>query len=123
MLFFQNSISRLKHHNYRHAQLLENDKLLLVVADRDGKLLIFLDTLAGMDGAIKRRKYIKVLHRDKIGQEFILAYEESKSTLVLCASTKVLTSFSGLHFHWLIECFSFIYTSLFLMKILDPCKP
>lgn len=43
-----------------------------------------------MDGAISRQKPIKVLHRDKIGQEFILAYEESKRMLVLCASTKVM---------------------------------
>jgi hypothetical protein len=93
-----------------------------VVADRDGKLLIFLDTLAGMDGAIKRRKYIKVLHRDKIGQEFILAYEESKKMLVLCASTKVIVSFGGF-MSWLTGCSSFIYTSLFLMKVSGHCKP
>jgi hypothetical protein len=71
--------------------------LLLVVADRGGKLLIFLDTLAGVDGAIRRHKHIKVLHRDKIGEEFILAYDESKRMLVLCASAKVITtSFIGL---------------------------
>jgi hypothetical protein len=84
--------------NNRHGQLLEKDRLLLVVSDRDGKLFIFLDTLASMDGAIRRRKSIKVLHRDKIGEEFILTYEESKRILVLCASTKV-TSFVGMHFH------------------------
>lgn len=75
----------------RHAQILENSRLLLVVTDRYGRVFIYLDSLAGMDGAIKRNKH-KVLHRDKMGQEFLLAYDESKRMLALCASTKVWTS-------------------------------
>jgi hypothetical protein len=44
-----------------------------------------------MDGAIRLRKYTKFLHRDRIGQEFIAAYEESKRMLIFCASTKVVS--------------------------------
>ena len=53
----------------RHAQILEGNRLLLVVTDQYGKVFVYLDTMAGMDGAIKRNK-CKVLHRDKMGQDF-----------------------------------------------------
>jgi predicted nuclease with RNAse H fold len=59
------------------------------VDDGGGKLFVFLDKLAGIDGAIRRQKSIKILHRDRIGPEFISAYEESKRMLIFCASTKV----------------------------------
>lgn len=54
-----------------------------------GKLFIFLETLAGIDGAIYRDKYKKQLHREKIGHEFRMAYDETKRMLALYACTKV----------------------------------
>lgn len=110
------------HHNRRHSQLLENDRLLLVVADCHDGLLVFLDKLTEMDGAIRRQKYTKFLHRDRIGQEFIAAYEESKRMLIFCASTKVV-SLVALRFHNLMKHFSFWCISSFSMKILDLCVP
>ena len=64
-----------------------------MVVDSDGKLFTFLDTLAGMDGAIKRRKHVKVIHSDRTKQEFILTFDESKRMLVFCAATEVVINF------------------------------
>lgn len=104
----------------RHAQLLEHARLLLVVLDRTGNLLILSDALAGIDGAIKRERH-RILHRDKIGQDFLLAFDESKRTLAVCASQKV-----GYHEISVIVLadanLSFSSTYSYLMKHTAPCS-
>jgi len=42
-----------------------------------------------MASAIERGKFCKKIHRDRIGQDFILCYDECKRMLVLCSSTKL----------------------------------
>ena len=42
-----------------------------------------------MDAAIWRRRPIKTLHRDKVGEDVLFTYDESKRMLVVCASAKV----------------------------------
>jgi len=69
-------------------RLLENERLLLVLADRD-KHVIYLESLAGMDAAIKQARPIKTLNRDKMGEDVLFAYDEAKRTLAVCASAKV----------------------------------
>jgi hypothetical protein len=69
-------------------RLLENERLLLVLADRD-KHAIYLESLAGMDAAIQRAKAIKTLNRDKMGEHVLFAYDEAKRTLAVCAAAKV----------------------------------
>jgi len=69
-------------------RLLENGRLLLVLADRD-KHAIYLESLAGMDAAIERARPIKTLNRDKMGEEVLFIYDEAKRTLTVCASAKV----------------------------------
>ncbi|KIJ64834.1 hypothetical protein HYDPIDRAFT_111462 [Hydnomerulius pinastri MD-312] len=76
-------------HSVIRAQLLEGEKLLLVVADRSGNLTVYLEGLAGMDGAIERGRG-KALNREKIGQDFILAFDESKRMLGVVSSDKLL---------------------------------
>ena len=71
------------------SQLLENEKLLLVLVNRD-KFLVYLERLPELPGAIRRGKPIKTLDRDKLGQGVLFAYDETKRTLAVCASTKVL---------------------------------
>ena len=61
---------------------------MLVVTDRTGNLLVYLDNLAGMDGAIARGRG-KLLNREKIGHEFLLAYDELKKMLAVVSSDKV----------------------------------
>ncbi|KAF8548147.1 hypothetical protein OG21DRAFT_1607071, partial [Imleria badia] len=51
------------------AQLLEAEKLLLVVTDHTGNLFVYFDALAAMAGTIARGRG-KSLNREKIGQDF-----------------------------------------------------
>ena len=81
-------------------RLLENERLLLVVADRD-KHAIYLESLAGVDAAIQRARPIKTLNRDKMGEEVLFTYDEVKQTLAVCASAKVCA------IHILVECGNF----------------
>jgi hypothetical protein len=76
---------------HRRAQLLEGEKLLLVIADRTGNLTVYLDGLAEVDGAIWRGRG-KALNREKIGQDFLLAYDESKRMLGVVSSDRVCRS-------------------------------
>ncbi|KAF8548149.1 hypothetical protein OG21DRAFT_1501183 [Imleria badia] len=76
-------------HSVIRAQLLEGEKLLLVVADRAGNLGVYLDRLEAMDGAIAIGRGMR-LNRERIGQEFLLAYDESKMTLAVVSLDKLL---------------------------------
>ena len=72
----------------RHLQLLENDKLLLIVDDHGGNILVYLDSQQGMNAAVQRppRKH---LHRSKIGDTCIFTFDEVRRTLAVCETTKV----------------------------------
>ena len=61
---------------------------MLVVVDRTGNLNVYLESLAGMDAAISRGRG-KSLNREKIGEVFLLAYDESKKMLAVVSSDKV----------------------------------
>ena len=69
-------------------QLLEGDRLLLLLIDRDGNLHLHLDHLNNIENAIGRERG-KMLHRDKIGDEFLLAFDESQAMLALISCEKV----------------------------------
>jgi len=72
----------------RYLQLLENDKLLLIVDDHSGSILVYLDSQQGMNAAVQRppRKH---LHRSKIGETCIFTFDEVRRTLAICETTKV----------------------------------
>jgi hypothetical protein len=69
-------------------RLLENERLLLVLAHQD-KYVIYLESLAGMDDAIMRARAIKTLNRDRMGEQVLFSYDELKRTLAACATEKV----------------------------------
>ncbi|KAL4072279.1 hypothetical protein J3A83DRAFT_4092477 [Scleroderma citrinum] len=71
------------------AQLLPAEKLLLIVADRSGNPTVYLENLTAIDGAIERG-HGKILNRERIGQEFVLAFDESKRMLSVVSSEKLL---------------------------------
>ncbi|KAF7356372.1 VWFA domain-containing protein [Mycena venus] len=73
-----------------HAQLLESGKLLLIVEDAD-VLYIFLESPVALDHALSRGRNSakRVLHRDKIGKDVVLSYDEQKRMLSLCAVSKL----------------------------------
>ncbi|KAG2040447.1 hypothetical protein BDR03DRAFT_892378 [Suillus americanus] len=71
------------------AQLLSGDKILLATTDRYGNLMVFLESLHAIEGALTHQGRGKKLNRDKIG-EFILAFDESKRLLSVVAREKLL---------------------------------
>ncbi|KAI6101021.1 hypothetical protein EDD16DRAFT_1844403 [Pisolithus croceorrhizus] len=71
------------------AQLLQGEKLLLIVTDRIGNLTVYLDHLTAIEAAITRGRG-KTLNREKIGQDFVLAFDESKRMLSIVSSDKLL---------------------------------
>ncbi|KAF9233644.1 hypothetical protein BU15DRAFT_90252 [Melanogaster broomeanus] len=75
-------------HSICHSQLLDGERLLLVMIDRTGNLLLYLDNLAAIENAIDRGR-AKILHRDKIRHEFLLAFDESKRMLGVVACEKL----------------------------------
>ncbi|KAJ6620561.1 hypothetical protein B0H10DRAFT_2188402 [Mycena sp. CBHHK59/15] len=78
-------------HRILHAQSIEHGKHLVVIEDAD-HFLIFLETSSALDNAISRGRSSakRVLHRDKIGSDIVLAYDEQKRMLSLCASSKLV---------------------------------
>ena len=73
---------------FRHLQLLENDKLLLIVDDHSGGMLVYLDSQQSINTAVSRPPR-KNLHRSKIGEVCIFTFDESRRTLTVCETTKV----------------------------------
>jgi len=69
-------------------QIIENDRLLLVLLDRD-KVSIYLDRLLEMDIVIQRERPNKCLNRERLGEGALFAFDETKRALVVCARTKV----------------------------------
>ncbi|KAJ7763628.1 hypothetical protein DFH07DRAFT_1059276 [Mycena maculata] len=74
-----------------HAQLLESGKLLLIIETPE-VLYIYLESPAALENAVSRGRASakRVLHRDKIGKEVLLAYDEQKRMLSLCETSKLL---------------------------------
>ncbi|KAG1764551.1 hypothetical protein EDD22DRAFT_883267 [Suillus occidentalis] len=70
------------------AQLLSGDRILLATTDRYGNLMVFLESLNAIEGALNVGRG-KKLNRDKIG-EFILAFDESKRLLSVVARDKLM---------------------------------
>ena len=69
-------------------RLLENEKLLLVLVDQD-RYLIYLKDLSTIDATIQRGAAIKALHRGRVGENALFAYDEAKRVLTVYASAKV----------------------------------
>ncbi|KAN0134237.1 hypothetical protein V8E53_008009, partial [Lactarius tabidus] len=70
----------------KYAHLLEGDRILLGLVDSLGNIMILLDFLSHIDGAIQSRSYVKFFHKDKIGETYLLAFDESKLLLAVYAS-------------------------------------
>jgi hypothetical protein len=70
------------------SQLLDGEKLLLILVDRV-RVAIYLERLHAIDMAIQRCRPVKVLNREKLGQDVLFAFDESTRALAVCAPTKV----------------------------------
>ena len=75
-------------------RLLENEKLLLILANQEN-FFVYLEHLSSLDSAIKQRKCMRCLNRDKLGQSVLFSFDEAKRILAVCGSTKVLSALSS----------------------------
>ncbi len=71
--------------------LLASGKCLLIVDDNlpEGNLNIYLEQLSMLDNAIQHNRHKKLLHKGKLGENLVIAFDEIKRMLLLCASSKV----------------------------------
>ncbi|KIJ07932.1 hypothetical protein PAXINDRAFT_102749 [Paxillus involutus ATCC 200175] len=74
------------------AQLLEDERILLAVTDRQGDLYIYYESLTSIDAALSRRNG-KQLHSGKIGENFLLAFDESQRMLCVVSTCNLLHIF------------------------------
>ncbi|KAK0489058.1 hypothetical protein IW261DRAFT_1602879 [Armillaria novae-zelandiae] len=72
---------------YMH--LVASGKCLLIIDNGKGNISIYLEQLSVLDNAIQHNRPRKVLHKDKLGENPIIAYDETKRMLLLCASSKL----------------------------------
>ncbi|KAK0467152.1 uncharacterized protein EV420DRAFT_1507486 [Desarmillaria tabescens] len=74
-----------------YIHLLASIKCLLVVDDNrpGGNLYIYLEQLSLLDNAIQHNRHKKMLHKDKLGENFLIAFDEIKRMLLLYASSKL----------------------------------
>lgn len=77
--------------HFRHIQLLENNKILLIVDDHNDGILVYLDSQQSMGTAVSKPPR-KSLHRSKIGEACKFAFDEVRRTLAICESVKVGSS-------------------------------
>ncbi|KAF5388164.1 hypothetical protein D9615_000204 [Tricholomella constricta] len=70
-----------------HAQLLEN-RILVIVDDRREGLSVYLEALDTIGAAVHHGRPRRRLRHDKIGKDILVAFDETKRMLSLCASTK-----------------------------------
>ena len=64
---------------------------MLVVGFRQD-ILIYLERTDVIGNAIYHSRFKKKLHKEKIGNDFLLAFDESKRMLAVCATDKVTVS-------------------------------
>jgi hypothetical protein len=79
--------------SHRHSQLLEDNRCLLIVEYPLGAILVFLERLSSLNGAVSRRKFKRQFHRAKLGPTIVMTFDESQRMLAVCAADKVMISF------------------------------
>ncbi|KAK7025067.1 VWFA domain-containing protein [Favolaschia claudopus] len=70
-----------------HAQLIENGDLLLVI-ENSSSMFIYLEK-PGRFAADFYRRHRKTAKREKIGENAVIAYNESTRTLLICSTSKL----------------------------------
>jgi hypothetical protein len=87
------SLSVLTTHIDSFIQLLSNERALMIVDVGNGKSSMYVERLADMDGATKRPGRGKPLNKERIGQGFIVAFDEQQHLLVVYTSIAVCKTF------------------------------
>ncbi|KAJ7087696.1 hypothetical protein C8R43DRAFT_1244821 [Mycena crocata] len=71
-----------------HVQLLETGHILVVLEDTTN-LSVYLENPSGIHDAINRHRHRRTVHREKLGNQSIIAYDETTRMLLICAATKL----------------------------------
>ncbi|EIW81351.1 hypothetical protein CONPUDRAFT_82336 [Coniophora puteana RWD-64-598 SS2] len=72
-----------------YLQFLENEDLLFITSDRMGNVQVYCEPLDALERAINHVRYKKQLSHDKIGDDFLITFNESKQTLAVFESQKL----------------------------------
>ncbi|KAI9460720.1 hypothetical protein F5148DRAFT_255942 [Russula earlei] len=67
-------------------RVLETERLLLILLNRQ-KFYIYLERLPEMNAAIRQGRSVKALSCEKLGDEVLFAFDETKRSLAVCSST------------------------------------
>lgn len=70
----------------RHIQLLTKKKCLLILDDGKRNLDVYLEPLETLSNAVQNKRAKKHIHGERLGQNAVIAYDETKRTLVVCTS-------------------------------------
>lgn len=83
------SLLLISHHCLRHLQLLQADRCLLVIDDVDGDFMVYLERIHDLSAAVAAGRNKKRVVKQKIGDQVLLAYDETKRMLAVCGAEKV----------------------------------
>ncbi|KAI0089045.1 hypothetical protein BDY19DRAFT_122025 [Irpex rosettiformis] len=67
-----------------HIQLLQNSRCLVMVQMENGDVEIFVDSHAEIRQALRRMRSKKVLKQDKIGDHFLMSFNEATRVIAVC---------------------------------------
>ncbi|KAH8094847.1 hypothetical protein BXZ70DRAFT_339404 [Cristinia sonorae] len=73
-------------YNIRHIQLLEDRRCLIVTESGAGLVKIYLEKYSELDRVMEFNIPKKQLHCEKIGRDYLVAYDETKRMLAICGS-------------------------------------
>lgn len=74
---------------HRHARLLDGNRCLLIFKDPDGVFSVVVESLDALDNAISSHRFKRQFHQNKLGPRVVMAFDESKRILAMCAANKV----------------------------------
>nr|VWO93934.1 Protein SEY1 (EC [Ganoderma boninense] len=92
-----------------YAHRLSQSRLLLVTRDHTGEARVYVSSVTSLQSALQGKRPLKELKPDKIGENFLLAYDETKRILAVCGGMSN-TGHSRLQLHTFI--FDETYASL-----------
>ncbi|KAI1789535.1 hypothetical protein LXA43DRAFT_892776, partial [Ganoderma leucocontextum] len=93
-----------------YAHLLPQSRALLVTRDHTGEGKVYVSPITNLQSALQGKRPAKELKRDKIGETFLLAYDEAKRILAVCGGMSNMGRDSRLQLHTFI--FDETYASL-----------
>jgi hypothetical protein len=103
--------------------VLENDRVLLVVDDQSDRFKVYLDKISTIGDALQNSRPRKTIFKhDKLGQELLVSFDETRRLLVLCAPQKVVQFLLLSPSSLTVSLIRSPSTSLFLMSSSPPYK-